>query len=625
MKIRLSHKLGFIALALLLALVTGSFALARSAANDALPAPNLRAPAFQKAAQKGHPKMESVLWDLQAGHQQSGLRQAAAFALERGIELGAETVRVVVETNPGELEEAIKGAEALGAQLETTYKNRAQFSVPIPLLGSLADLPQVSFVRQPYPAKPHAIVTSEGAKVIGADTWQKAGISGKGVKVGIMDLGFYGYQSLLGTELPAKVTARSFRTDRDITGKKEEHGTAIAEIIYDLAPDAGLYLANFGTDLEFGNAVNWLINNKVDIISCSVGWINAGPYDGTGPVDDVVDNARDNHGILWFQSAGNEADGHWGGIWTDTTRDGYQNFYGGAKFNSIYARGGTYISIALNWDDPWGASSNDFDLYLYDNNYREVANSLNWQTGKENPTERIVYFATTSGFYHIAIRKYDASRNVKFSLFSLDYDLRYKVPEGSIGIPADAKGAIAVGATKYTDDKLESFSSQGPTLDGRVKPDLAAPDGVSTATYGKNDFYGTSAAAPHAAGAAALLKSLYPSWDASRIQAHLEGLAKDLGRYGKDNQYGAGRVSLGLVPVTPTPVVTKTPTPVTTGTPTITPTGTVTITPSPVGTPTPSPSPVGTPTPTPPPTRTPPPMGMPMPYRLLLPEVRSSP
>ena len=60
-----------------------------------------------------------------------------------------------------------------------------------------------------------------------------------------MDFGFEGYEDLLGTELPEKVTVKSFRGDGDITGGGEIHGTGCAEIVHDVAPDAELYLVNY--------------------------------------------------------------------------------------------------------------------------------------------------------------------------------------------------------------------------------------------------------------------------------------------------------------------------------------------------------------------------------------------
>ena len=78
-----------------------------------------------------------------------------------------------------------------------------------------------------------------------------------------------------------------------------------------------------------------------------------------------------------------------------------------------------------------------------------------------------------------------------------------------------------------------------------VKPDIVAPDGVDTVSYGAQPFYGTSAAAPCAAGAAALVKDAYPSYSRTQIKSYLENPAVGLGAAGKDNIYGSGRLLLG--------------------------------------------------------------------------------
>ena len=69
----------------------------------------------------------------------------------------------------------------------------------------------------------------------------------------------------------------------------------------------------------------------------------------------------------------------------------------------------------------------------------------------------------------------------------------------------------AVPVDNYLHSGPESFSSQGPSRGGHFKPDLAAPDGVSTRSYGLERFYGTSASAPVAAGALAVRLSADPS------------------------------------------------------------------------------------------------------------------
>ena len=83
-------------------------------------------------------------------------------------------------------------------------------------------------------------------------------------------------------------------------------------------------------------------------------------------------------------------------------------------------------------------------------------------------------------------------------------------PENSMADPAPHPLAFTIAAVpvdNYLHSPAESFSSQGPTRGQLFKPDLAAPDGVSTRSYGLRRFYGTSASAPVATGALAVLLS----------------------------------------------------------------------------------------------------------------------
>jgi len=311
-----------------------------------------------------------------------------------------------------------------------------------------------------------------------------------------------------------------------------------------------------------GNAIDWLIAQGVDVVSYSMGWVNTGPGDGTGPICEMVDQARA-AGILWSNSAGNQAQRHWQGDWQDTDGDNWNDFNLDPfdETNAIWASNGDLIAVFLKWDDPWGASSNDYDLYLFDSTLNPVAYSINKQNGNDDPVESLVYTATYTGYYHIAIDKYLAAEAVNFHLYTFYQNLQYQVPSRSLLEPADSPSAVTVGAIYWNNpDILESFSSQGPTVDGRTKPDTVAPDGVSTATYGAGAFYGTSASAPHAAGAAALVKERYPSYTPAQIQAFLEERAVDLGDAGKDNLYGSGRLVLGAPNQPPTaPVIDVTP------------------------------------------------------------------
>jgi subtilisin family serine protease len=178
-----------------------------------------------------------------------------------------------------------------------------------------------------------------------------------------------------------------------------------------------------------------------------------------------------------------------------------------------------------------------------------VASSQNYQTGFEEPTEQIEYVAWAPGVYRARVLARRVFRtNIRLKIFNLSQQpIEPNVPAGSILTPADARGAFAVGAISvrsWKDGPQEPFSSQGPTSDGRIKPDIAGPDGVSSFTLAY--FSGTSASAPHVAGAAALLLSQHPEWTADQLESALEAQAVDLGEPGKDNIYGAGRLDLSL-------------------------------------------------------------------------------
>jgi subtilisin family serine protease len=108
---------------------------------------------------------------------------------------------------------------------------------------------------------------------------------------------------------------------------------------------------------------------------------------------------------------------------------------------------------------------------------------------------------------------------------------------------------MAVGAISHenwTAGPQEPFSSQGPTNDGRIKPEISGPDNVRSSIFGS--FGGTSASSPHVAGAAALILSQYPTYSVSQLWNALTSSAVDMGSSGQDNIYGYGRLNLPPVP-----------------------------------------------------------------------------
>lgn len=397
----------------------------------------------------------------------------------------------------------------------------------------------------------------------GADRWQTAGFTGTGVKVGIIDSSFNGYRRFLPG---ATVTTRSFRRDGKVENASDTdgyHGTACAEIIHEMAPDAALYLTVEDQEVTsrseqiFADEIDWLVGNGVTIISSSVGQDGGVPHDGTSGYDRIVDRAQA-RGVFFVFAAGNsgsgdftsdEAEGHYAATFTDADHDGFHDF-GGANELTIHLFRDDVI-LDLNWDD-WQMPHSTYGLYLYDADGNEVARSTD-RVGPGNvPTQEIAN-RFKRGTYTLRIRNLTPNvRPVRLDLYFSGAQFAEITPAGSITVPADARGAVAVGESDWKTDAVFPGSSQGPTLDGRTKPELVAPSCVMSAVYkatADDVFCGTSAAAPHLAGAAALVRQANPLFTPDDLLAFFQTNAKHLiGADADPNTGGAGRLDLGIPP-----------------------------------------------------------------------------
>jgi len=403
-------------------------------------------------------------------------------------------------------------------------------------------------------SQPPDPVTSEGVKVIGAEKWHAAGYTGQGMKIAILDQGFDGYRDLLGRELPSSVTAKSFVPGIEVDQTGVSHGAAVAEVIHDVAPDAELYLVYYdGGDVSMGNAVEWMLQQGVNIISHSAGGL-AAPMDGTGRDAELVKLAADND-VLWINSAGNNGTQHYRAAYTDTNNDGVHEFAPDKTLLAFQADPNGNSQIVLTWNDWQAGGTQDLDLFVFDQDGNVIASSRNSREGDRPPVEQIVYQFDDARTYYVTINGVNVTQPIELSLFVHQTPLlELANPVGSLATPGDAREALTVGAVNWRDNQLEPFSSRGPTADGRVKPDLVGPDGVSNAIYAPQGFYGTSAATPHVAGAAALVWSAYPPATAQEIRDFLINNAIDLEANGTDSETGAGLLVLADPPPPPTPL-----------------------------------------------------------------------
>ena len=513
---------------------------------------------------------------------------AAAVQRAKGLALDVEEGRIRLILEASDVTAARRGAVAVGADVEASAGDFVQVLAAPGQIRRLARAAGVRFVRPPRPHRETA-VAGQGVGAAGASAWHAAGLTGAGVKVAIIDAGFTGYAAAQASgDLPASLTTADYCSGGLATAS--EHGTAVAEIVHEMAPAGQLYLICIETEVQLAQAEAYAEANGIQVINHSMSWVNSSRGDGTGSAgspDWTAARARE-AGILWVNAAGNEAETHWSGSFVDDGT-GWNLFAPGNIGNGFYLDTGGTVCAFLKWDN-WPGSAQDYDLYLVDQASTIVGASLNDQTGIQPPTEDACYTNPgAAAVYYVAINKSSATLAPRFDLFMSGVaalagaDIQYPVAAGSVTEPASSPAAMAVGAVCWGASTIESFSSQGPTIDGRTKPDISGPDQVSSATYGStptcdegHGFWGTSASAPHVAGAAALAKGRSPSLTVGSLQAYLETNALDLGVPGDDPIYGSGMLHLPAL-VAPTPVPTPTPTPTPTPVPTPTPRPTTTV------------------------------------------------
>ncbi|MBT7692105.1 MAG: S8 family serine peptidase [Gemmatimonadales bacterium] len=397
------------------------------------------------------------------------------------------------------------------------------------------------------PARRTLAVTSEGLAGIGATEWQAAGHTGAGTKVAIIDLGFDGWEDLPEGELPAGVEAMGF----DSTGALDtgtDHGTQMAEIIHDVAPDAKLVLVTFN-DNYMDEMVTWLLANEVDVVSMSLEWTD-GPLDGTHWSSEHIQRGID-AGITWVVAAGNSAKRHHVGTTADVDGDGWVELDSvSTEFNEFHMAAGAIANLLLTWDD----AATDLDLCVFD-----------METLTEGEPTQVDCANAPQGGGELAIETLtitntnDASRRFGYSInhFSGDeviYDtriwgsgyLQFWNPAASIGVPANMTDALTVGAVAWNTLDLQPYSGWGPNMQGVLKPDVVAPDQITTSQWAGVSNTGTSYAAPHVAGIAALMIGAMPDLTPAQVKQRLKDRASQADA--PDHRQGWGLVALGSLP-----------------------------------------------------------------------------
>ena len=292
-------------------------------------------------------------------------------------------------------------------------EDHVEASVSASLLEQIAGLGNVVFIKTLSTLLP--LESTAALPLLRVDVWNQREYDGEGVKVGVIDVGFSELSTLQGSELPYNINFQcysgsnysniSFSHCETIT----DHGTAVSEIIMDIAPKAELYISNPSTRGRFKHAVEWMVAQEVDVINFSAGFSWDGPGDGTSPFSNsplvTVGYATAND-VLWVSAAGNENGNTWTGEFGSGEVANFHYFDDAYNYNPVYVARNKNETIQMRWKDSWASPATDLNLYLYDPTLSWfVGSSGDLQTGLEyqDPLETISYQALYSGDYNVVV------------------------------------------------------------------------------------------------------------------------------------------------------------------------------------------------------------------------------
>jgi len=451
--------------------------------------------------------------------------------------------------------------------------------------------------------------------------WAK-GYSGNGVKIGILDSGID--TTYKGSDLPASFQSKDYSyfplLDNNVANTVTGHGTHVAATVLGrgvlskghkhsnngngafkgVAPNAELVFLKIGQDEDavaedpcLIAAIDAAINiYHVDILSMSYGgWDDY--HDGSGALDQKVDWAY-GQGVPFFCSAGNEGqhNKHWKGTVAANSE---------SDFIEIKVSDPKSDTCMLRFNTVWYDAANRNDLTIkYFNSYKILLTNVTIYPATESlrgTESRYSYYntaLTAAGTYYLKVFNnsnqaqevhiYEDWNNQRIGTDHVTFS--NSDPSNTIGSPSLADHAFSVGAyvskTGWTNpqdnsrwwgassvfNNIAPFSSLGPTLDGRVKPDICAPGSVllslrdqdvyKTLNYywidndglpgGDANYYsmrGTSMACPVAAGSAALYLEKYPLASPQQIYDAIKNFSNQTGLSNlPNNTWGNGKLDI---------------------------------------------------------------------------------
>ena len=548
--------------------------------------------------------LASVLIRYQAHLQSAG--EGAPFRSGIPAVRAANGLIVIDTVASGDSDDLLAELQSLGLQSGSAYGRVVSGLLPILAIQQLDGLASLRAAWPSYAVTSAGLVTSQGDAAMAADVARSIfSLDGSGVTVGTLSDSFDCLSGAVGDvasgDLPSGVTVLQEIASCD--GAIDE-GRAMMQIVHDVAPGATqVFHSAFNGLAGFANGiVDLAIVAGADVINDDIIYFTE-PMFQDGIVAQAVDLVKSS-GVSYFSSAGNSGRNAYespydAGGPVPVSLQGFAGYTIAHDFDpsagvdstqSFTIQNGGEITVVFQWDQPFfsaggaGATS-DYDLFFLDSDGAlGAAGAILTFSAADNlafgDAIEIMAFTNNTGApvnLDLVVAEFDAGTPSPFGPYvkMVYFGSGFTVNEFATDSPtlfghAAANGAEAIGAAPYfgtpafgvSPPTLESFSSPGPSTiffdtlgnalpspEVRDKPEVVGPDGVNTTFFGGDfepdgfpNFFGTSAAAPHVAGVAALIKQAEPSATPDMVYSALETTAIDMAGAGFDFDSGFGLV-----------------------------------------------------------------------------------
>jgi PGF-pre-PGF domain-containing protein len=485
-----------------------------------------------------HSKIGPIVDDIAAEQSSSGGAKASSTD-------SSSSVHIAVDTEQSQTGQVAKTIAQYGI-VDARIDGRITGTVPADTLTEIANSSAVNRVEQPMTGTSLDSSNTGGEDEINATKLHKYSdddFSGDGATVAVLDLKDFDKNN----DIYSNQVINRINTGH---GGPSSHATETAEVVAETAPKANLILVSIDSYTDLINRIDYLrTETETDVISISIGYVNTGPLDGTAKVDTEIQEFA-NDGGIFVPAMGNQANGdHWYGTYNDPDDDSYMEVGDGSHLIDIPDLNSD-AKVYLQWDDydTLDTSDEDYALQVVNGDTKAKIRESDWNQGGAgtNPPEEGVWVRTDDTNPKIRIEYNSGDKDAQFYLRSFDTTFTPSSKEGSILIPAASPDGLSVGAygnagVDWTAESVQAYSSRGPTSDGRTKPDIVAPDGIDI--DGGSLHYGTSYAAPHAAGIATIAKAENPDLSTSTFISKAENTATSVQDDEPNNAAGEGLIN----------------------------------------------------------------------------------